>query len=505
MRLRAITALILATLSLAACSWSSAPRATWSGPSTGPGSSQPMPSGFSSTSVWSAKVTWSRSGLTQTGVPVTPEQGSFYVPPAGFSMVAVAGDVIVTATFTTPNAHNPTPVTLQFRSAETGAIVASKALETWNFGGIRADTAGGQPIVEVTYSPVALSTDGSKVVNTVFDTSGRQLWTSAGQKVSGLGAPGLLDVSGSALVSHGFLLRQNPGSYFWNRGASYDVLDLTGKIVMTIPYYQYYNETNPAQSAQNVVQLVGGYAVVTHPDYDYSAPVQPSPTQARFRFTVYDLAQGAKLVADVPESIPWVKNNVYIAPHAVGSCGGKLVLMWATGSMVGQSEVNVTVLDPRTGQTTRPVAVPKQLRAIPPMLSALADAACSTVLVYGDLPTPTAFAISLAHGSLLWQTDHHDQYLSIGGGVIYALQHRPLPAPGRLESMAAADDSMLSTGLAVVPLAFTADGSPVFAQLSDPTTCEPLAPSPTATGAAVRRTYPPASCEVTLWVGRASG
>src|SRR5215472_6425684 len=161
MRLRTITVLVLTTLSLTACSWPSSPRATWSGPSAGPGASRPMPSGFSNTSVWSAKVTWSRSGLTQTGVPARPEQGRFYVPPAGFGLVAVAGDVVVTATFTTPDVHNPTPVTLQFRNAKTGDIIASQALATWEFGGIRADTTGDKPIVEVRYSPVALSTDGS--------------------------------------------------------------------------------------------------------------------------------------------------------------------------------------------------------------------------------------------------------------------------------------------------------------------------------------------------------
>jgi hypothetical protein len=503
MRLRTITAILLVTLSLTACAWPSAPRATWSGPSTGPGSRQPMPSGYSNASVWTAKLTWSRSGLIQTGIPATPVQGSFYVPPAGFGLVAVAGDVVVTATFTTPDAHNPNAVTLQFRNAKTGDVIASKGLATYEFGGIRADTAGGKPIVEVRYSPVALSTDGSVVISTVFDTSAHQLWTSAGHVVSGLGAPGLLDVSGSSLVSHGFLLRQNPGTNFWNRGASYDVLDLTDKIVMTIPYYWHYNDSIPAQSAQNVVQLVGGYAVVTHGDYDYQAPAPPSPTQARFRFTIYDLGQGGKKVADVPESVPWVRNNVNIAPHAVGSCRGKLVMMWATGSMLGPSDVNVSVLDLRTGQTTHPVAVAKLLRSIPPMFSALSDAECSTMLLYGDLPTPTAFAISLAHGTLLWHLDHHDQYLSIHGGAIYALQK--YPSPGRLESMAAADGSTLSSDLAVVPLTFTADGSPIFAQLADPTTCEPRPPSPSATGAAVRSAYPPASCAVTLWVGRGSG
>jgi hypothetical protein len=419
--------------------------------------------------------------------------------------VAVAGDVVVTATFTNSYVHNPTPVTLQFLNAKTGEIIASKELATWEFGGIRADTAGDKPIVEVRYSPVALSTDGSAVASSVFDASGHQLWTSAGQTVSGLGAPGLLDVSGSALVSHGYLLRQNPGTNVWNRGASYDVLDLTNKIVMTIPYFEYYNEAIPAQSAQNVVQLVGGYAVVTHPDDGLQSSITPSPTLARFRFTIYDLAQGGRKVADVPESVPWVKNNVYIAPHAVGSCAGRLVMMWATGSMVGPSDVNVTVLDPRTGQTTQPVAVAKQLRSIPPIFSALADSACSTMVLYGDLPSPTAFAISLARGTLLWHMDHHDQYLSIHGGVIYSLQHQPPPAPGRLDSTAIADGSAVSSGLAVVPLAFTADGSPVFAQLADPTTCDPLPPSPATTGGAVRPIYPPPSCAVTLWVGRASG
>src|SRR5262249_51660370 len=195
MRLRTIAALVFVTLLPAACSWQSTqPRATGSGTAAGPAPGGLMPSGFSNASAWTAKVTWSRSGLTQTGVPAIPVQGMQYVPPAGFGLVVVAGEVVVAATFNTPDEHTPTPVTLQFRSAKTGQLIASKALETWEFAGIRADTAGGRPVVEVRYSPVPMAPDNSTFVSTLFDTAAHQLWTSAGQKVGGLATPGLLYV-----------------------------------------------------------------------------------------------------------------------------------------------------------------------------------------------------------------------------------------------------------------------------------------------------------------------
>ena len=152
------------------------------------------------------------------------------------------------------------------------------------------------------------------------------------------------------------------------------------------------------------------------------------------------------------------------------------------------------------------------------MLNAVADPNCSTILFHGRIPGPATLAIGLAQGNLLWRKDFNDQYLSMRGDVVYAMQppNQPGPAPGQLLSIAAADGGTVGSDLGAAPLAFTADGSPVFAELSDPAVCDPPPASPTAPPA-VRSPSPsprasapavwptlPESCGVTVWVGRTS-
>jgi hypothetical protein len=516
-----ISSAIVAATALSGCWVTGTGRAR--SPVWVPASGRPMPSGFSDVRAWSAKVTWSRTALVNAGVPATPELASQYVSPPAFGLVAVAGDVVVMATFTTRHTDAPTPVTLQFHNAKTGEMLASKSLETWQFVGIRADTLGGKAVVEVRYSPVPTRGDNSTFVSTVFDTSAHRLWTSADQKVTAFPTTGglwLLPTTGG-LLSHGFLVRVNPGDGEWNAGASYDVIDTTGKIVMNVPYHGFFNPANPTkENTINAVQLIDGYAVVSHGDTD-PAGFSP-PAQARFRFIVYDLAHGGKKVAEAHESVLVVPSNVYNSPRAVAACGSKIVLSWETGSMNRPSDtaIRIAVLDIRTGQTTPPVAVATPLRSYPPILYALSDPTCSTMLIYGGIPgTAPTFAINLAHGTLLWRKDHQDRYLSVHNGVVYALQAQsqpaprgyrfPTPLPGRLLSIAP-DGSTSSSDLAVAPLAFAAGGSPVFAEMSEPAVCEPQPPSPTASSPSRAASRPsplptrPASCDITVWVGRAS-
>src|SRR5215475_39229 len=123
---------MLAATALSACRVTGADSPTWVSASGGP-----MPSGFSSARAWSAKVTWPRAALIRAGLPATPEvtteRGARYVPLPGFGLVAVTGDVVVTATLTTGQTKARTPVTLQFRNARTGEVLASKALDTEDF------------------------------------------------------------------------------------------------------------------------------------------------------------------------------------------------------------------------------------------------------------------------------------------------------------------------------------------------------------------------------------
>jgi hypothetical protein len=522
-----ICSAILAATALSGCRVAVADRA--GSPVWVPASSRPMPSGFSDSKAWSAKVTWSRSALVRAGVPATWSQdtpiGAQYSASPGFGLVAVTGDVVVMTTFAASpkDARAPrTPVTLQFRNARTGDPLASKSLETDVFGGLRADTLDGKPVVEVRYATGPV-TETTGFVSTVFDTSAHQLWTSAGQRVTSTAVEGGLQLLGTTngLLSHGYLIRGNPGQGTWNAGASYDVLDTTGKVIMNIPYHAFFDPANPTKvNSVNGLQLVDGYAVVDHSDTSLAG--SSLPAQLGFRFTVYDLAQGGKKVADAPVSIPVVPSNVHDWPRAVAACGSKIVLTWETGSTHSptDSAIQIAVLDLRTGRTTPPVALVTRLPNYGPIMDALSDPACTTMLIYGGgIPTtvPT-FAINLADATVLWRTDRQDHYLSLHNGVTYALRWsdpspvgspHPVPQVGRLVSIAP-DGGTLGSGLAVAPLAFTADGSPVFAEMSQPSVCEPRPPSPTAsspsgaTGRPVTGPPWPTSCDMTVWVGRAT-
>lgn len=514
----------MAATALSGCQVTGSP--VWVSASAGP-----MPSGFSDARVWSAKVAWPTGGLAAAGLPATPklvtEPAAQYSYVAGYGLVAVTGDVVVTATFTTGPTGARGPVTLQFRNAKTGQLLASKSLDAYDFEGIRADTLGGKPVVEVRYAP---ESDHNTGVNTVFDTSAHQLWTSAGQKVTSysIGDGVWLLPATNALLSHGFLVRAHPGKGTWNDGASDDVTDTTGKIIMNVPYHrETIDPRNPATAEDiNGLELINGYAVVTHSDLATYAGFSP-PAQAGFRFVFYDLAQGGKKVAESPESELSLPENVHSSARPVAACGSKIVLSWEIGSIVnGQKDnaIRLAVADTRTGQTTSPVSVATRLPNTPPILWGMPDPTCSTMLVYDVRSDPVpAFAIDLAHGTVLWRMDRQDRYLSVDNGVTYALQARsqpagngnpyPTPLPGRLFSIAP-DGSTSNTDLATAPLAFTADGSPVFAEMAQPTLCEPRMPSPTIPtspyrggqfgGPALPTPTRPATCDITVWVGRPS-
>ena len=87
---------------------------------------------------------------------------------------------------------------MRFINAKTGAQVASRALSVSSFTGIRADTVDGKPVVEALYASAAGQGDSGlaspSIEDTVFDTTGRQLWTNGGQPVS--------NYIGNDLVSH---------------------------------------------------------------------------------------------------------------------------------------------------------------------------------------------------------------------------------------------------------------------------------------------------------------
>ena len=496
----------------------------------------------SGSAAWTANLTWTRVGIIQTGVSATPAQGIQYQPPVGFSQVAVVGDTIVTADIAAQEDKNPEPVTLQFRNAATGGTVAEVKLATWDFGGIRADVVSGKPAAEVRYIPYPDSSgsgvsDFDRTVSVVFDASGHQLWTSAGQQMTNMLKPGLLSLGGG-LVSHGYVLRFNPGTNNWHQGGSYDVVDLSGKVAMTIPYHAVYYPTAPMESPVNGVGLIGGYVVVTHGDKPSATPPPfqrdtPSGTPLHFHFTIYDPAQGGKQIADAFESSLSARDNVNTSPSVAAVCGGKFLLSWDTGSMLLPADIQLSVLDIASGKTTPPVSIPITRDTQSALLTTpLTDAACSTALVHGNISgDQITFAVNLAQGTLLWQNTDNDHDLSMRDGTIYAIRSQSIPAPqagvwptllpGRLLAISAADGMARADSPAALPLAYTADGAPVFAAASDPAKCSPPPPAAQTAAPTTPPTRPlrssavpsrdaytqvkplPGLCAVTVWVGKA--
>ena len=176
----------------------------------------------------------------------------------------------------------------------------------------------------------------------------------------------------------------------------------------------------------------------------------------------------------------------------MAACGGKLVLTLTDASWSGPSSVRVTVLDIATGRTTPPVDVPSVRNSrVAGVLGGLGDAACTTMLLHGPIvvngpsPAPTSIAIDLSTGTLLWQKPASDvtyHYLSIHDGVIYALQDPTPTTPGRLIAIAAASGATQGTGFTAVPLAYTGDGTPIFAKVPDDPAPASPSPSPGASG-----------------------
>lgn len=539
-----VSSVIAVSATVSACSGSGSHHTDGkppSGASTGAASGSGSASGAPTASAaWTANVTWARAGLVQTGVPATPAQGIQYQPPVGFSQVAVVGDTIVTADIAVQEDKDPEPVTLQFRNASTGGTLAEVKLATWNFGGIRTDVVNGKPAAEVRYIPYPDPSDSGvsdfdRTLSVVFDASGHQLWTSAGQQMTNMLKPGLLNLGGG-LVSHGYVLRFNPGANSSHQGGSYDVVDLSGKVAMTVPYHSVYYPTAPMESPVNSVGLVGGYVVVTHGDKPSATPPPvrgdtPPGTPFRIHFTVYDPAQHGKQIADALEAFKSARNNVYTSAGVAAVCGSKLLLSWDTGSMLLPAAVQLSVLDVATGKATPPVSIPITSDMQNALLTTpLTDAACSTALVHGTAGRDQiTFAVNLAQGTLLWQNADTDHDVSMRDGTISAIRSQSIPAtqagawptllPGRPLAISAADGTARADSPAALPLAYTADGAPVFAAASDPGKCSPpppaaqtaapttsptppLRPSAPNQGAYTQVKPLPALCAVTVWVGK---
>lgn len=466
---------------------------------------------------WSADLRWTEGGFSQLGMPPSPYEAvtDWQIAQAQvkYGLVATIGDVVVVPSLPAGGGSS-TVLSLRFLNSRTGAVVADRQLPGGLFGGIRARTVAGKPVVEVRYSappPVG-------EVNVVFDATGQQVWTSQGKSQGGLPSTSVGDMAYGGLFASGYRLQYTPdpgtSTGTWNRGGVYDVLDVADHKVLTIPVNVSVDSANPGAGIRNSVSLAGGYAVVAKPE----RTADPNTTVTT-DIAVYDLAANGKKIATMSE--PTIKPANGDAPaRAAAAIGGKVLLTWMGPTQPpAQREFHegpyqdlfVTVLDTATGRSTTPTdtGVAPTGMAIPP--TAFVDPTTSTVVEYGILPNPggvglsppVMFAVDLGHGTVSWKRQGSDvmQPMSTHGGVIYGLQSSTTGKPQLIE-VGAADGKRIADGFTVAPLAFAADGTPVFVEpkvaLVSPSPTRSTAPSRGQTTA--RPTIPPDTQWIEVWV-----
>jgi hypothetical protein len=519
-RITAIAALISAAALVSGCG---IPGPTWkpgrpavASPSGVPGVTVGTPPPGVGAKAWSADVRWTAGGFSQLGLSPYPQDPVTALQMAEahikYGVVATIGDVVVVPSVAAVpvGGGSSSQLSLRFLNSRTGAVVADRQLPGASFEGIRARTVAGKPVVEARY----IGSAGA--VNVLFDAAGDQLWTSPAKSLTDPPPPSVGDMAAGGLFASGYRLLFTPdpntGSGTWNRGGFYDVLDVADRKVMTIPVNVSIDQANPAAGIRNSVSLAGGYAVVAKPE----RAADPDTTVTT-DLTVYDLAAGAKKVATV--SVPTIKPANGDAPaRAVAAIGGKLLVTWMGPTQPpAQREFHegpyqdlfVAVLDAATGRNSTPVdtgVAPAGL-ANPP--TAFVDPTSSTVVEYGIVPTPYGvglappimFAVDLAHGTVTWKKQGQDvlQPISAHNGVIYGVQSGPAGQP-RFVEVGAVDGKRIVDGFTVAPLAFTADGTPVFVEakvaLASPSPSRSTAPLRPPT---VRPSLPPDFHWIEVW------
>ena len=459
---------------------------------------------------WSADVRWTDGGFTKVGVPPYPDEAvtNWQIAQAQvkYGLVATIGDVVVVPSQPV-GGSSPTPLSLRFLNSKTGAVVANRQLPGVFFEGIRAETVAGKPVVEVRYTEPA-----GDEVNVLVDATGKQISATQSKPSASVG-----DMADGGLFASGYQLRFTPdpgtSTDTWNRGGRYDVLDAAGHKILTIPVNVSVDSTNPAAGIRNSVTLAGGYEVVATPD----RTADPNDT-VMTHITVYDLAANGKQIAALSE--PTIKPYNGDAPaRAVAAIGNKLLLTWMGPTQPpAQREFHegpyqdlfVTVLDTATGRSSTPVDTGTAPTGIANPPTAFVDPSASTVIEYGMLPNPggtglsppVMFAVDLAHGTVSWKRQGSNVLLPVSAhdDILYGLQSSASGQP-RLIEVGAADGKTIADGFTVAPLAFTADGTPVFVEAevmppsATPTGSGAASPSPTTRHAAL----PPDTHLIEVW------
>jgi hypothetical protein len=479
-----MAALVSTTLLISGCGDAGSDRKP--GPQAGPSpsaSTEGIPPPGVGAKAWTADLRWTDGGFSQLGLPPYPYEGvtDWQIAQAQvkYGVAAAIDDTIVVPSL--PAGGGPSAqLSLRFLNSKTAAVVADRPLPGVLFQGIRARTVAGKPVVEVRYIDAIAGGE----VNVLYDATGQQIWTSQGKSLSGLQSTSVGDMAAGGLFASGYRLRYTPdpatSTATWNRGGAYDVLDVADHTILTIPVNVSVDPDNPAAGIRNSVSLAGGYAVVATPDRTADAG-----TTVTTHITVYDLTAHGKRIAAVSE--PTIKPSNGDSPaRAAAAIGNKVLLTWMGPTQPPTQRVFhegpyqdlfVTVVDTATGRSTTPVdtGVAPTGVAIPP--TAFVDPSTSTVIEYGLLPNPggtglsppVMFAVDLAHGTVPWKRQGSNVLspLSTHAGILYGLQSSPTGQP-RLIEVGATDGKTMADGFTVAPLAFTADGTPVFVEATVP-------------------------------------
>ncbi len=510
------------------------------------------PPEFAHPAAWSTSITLSRNELAlmaRGGDPKAPlTDWALADDQLSTGLTALAGEVVVLPTFTSngtePNAT--ASLTLRFVDVKTGTQVASQPMpDATFFYGMDAVSIGGKPAVEVRYQPKVPAVAGhpTRFTSVVFDTAGKQLWTSAGQQMSGGAAgpdPGLVgDMSSGLVRDGGYLVHRNSpdANDPLQRRGSVSVLDFTGRTLLTVPDFAVFNQADPNKNIRNGLQLIGGYAVVTVVDPAAAAPAAaPGEPGIPVRFTVYDLVHGGKKVASVAEPAVDPTTQLMGWGRVLADCGGKMLLHWpmTRSGKGGGTNASLAVLDTATGRTSAPITFPTQLSgALEASFRAVTDPSCSAVDIAGTfgVADSVALAVNWADGRTLWQQlvsnppyqpAPHSSMVSpatVHGGTVYGWQQSSAGLP-QAASFGLADGKSRGGGFSLMPVAFTSDGSPVFLQIdgaNSATATAPTTPSASASPIAsptVSRTVSPTRpagsptpdlYSVTVWVGKPTG
>lgn len=434
-------------------------------PSPAPAFTAAMSPGFSPQPSWSADVPWAM-GFTSSGVKIAPDLG-LMVMQAEAGFIQTVGSSISVVSFAGGPGSSSHSTSVQFRSAATGAPLATVNLPYGSFDGLFADTADGQPVAVAHYgssTPATTAGGGAETkIASAYAADGSLVWTSQGRAI----ASGAADSSGLVTFSNGFPIYVGGYTVRYNGspdpGArSFDVLDPTGTVALHIP-------GAGANGEQVHVSLAGGYALVSSTSQGQAA----GGSASGISMSAYDLGHGAAKVGQWTEpaaSGPGRQGDLLAAT------GGRLLVAWPAPAPGAGSKAatSLAVLDAAAGTASTVSGVPSDA-APAAALGAFWDSSTGSLTIYDQDTTQAgpAFAVNLSSGAVAWSQPSGQgslQPISCHDGAMYAVELGTASVPASMVTIRESDGAVTARGYQIAPVAFTDHGAAVFAQSTSPTT-----------------------------------